>query len=78
MSLSVSDILRNADTFRAAYPSWPHPEPEERPMGDSDSGTRSTACSCGAAGFHSCTAAERAAGRREHERNAVTNGEAGD
>jgi hypothetical protein len=34
MSLSVSDLLHNADTFRAAYPSWPHPEPEERPMSD--------------------------------------------
>jgi hypothetical protein len=32
MSLSVSDILLNADTFRRAYPSWPHPEPEERAM----------------------------------------------
>jgi hypothetical protein len=31
MSLSVSDILLNADTFRRAYPSWPHPEP---PMDD--------------------------------------------
>jgi hypothetical protein len=28
MSLSASDILRNADTFRRAYPNWPHPEPE--------------------------------------------------
>jgi hypothetical protein len=32
MSLSASDILRNADTFRRAYPNWPHPEPEERAM----------------------------------------------
>jgi hypothetical protein len=26
--MRVSDILRNADAFRRAYPSWPHPEPE--------------------------------------------------
>jgi hypothetical protein len=32
MSLTVSDIIRNADLFRAAYPSWPHAEPERRPL----------------------------------------------
>jgi hypothetical protein len=28
VSVTVRDILMNADTFRAAYPNWPHPEPE--------------------------------------------------
>jgi hypothetical protein len=32
MSLSVSSLCLNAGTFRAAYPSWPHAEPEEAPM----------------------------------------------
>jgi hypothetical protein len=32
MPLSASDLLHNADTFRRAYPNWPHPEPEERAM----------------------------------------------
>lgn len=32
MPLSASDLLRNADTFKAAYPSWPSAEPEERAM----------------------------------------------
>jgi hypothetical protein len=36
MSMTASDLLRNADTFRRAYPSWPHPEPEERAMTDYD------------------------------------------
>jgi len=26
--MNASDILRDADLFRAAYPNWPHPEPE--------------------------------------------------
>ena len=37
MAMTASDVLRNADTFRAAYPSWPHAEPERpaplRPSG---------------------------------------------
>jgi hypothetical protein len=32
MPLSASDLLRNADTFKAAYPSWPSAEPQERAM----------------------------------------------
>lgn len=28
MAMTVHDILMNADAFRRAYPSWPHPEPE--------------------------------------------------
>jgi hypothetical protein len=28
MSMTVTDILGNADVFRRAYPSWPHAEPE--------------------------------------------------
>jgi len=27
MAMTGDDILRNADTFRAAYPNWPHAEP---------------------------------------------------
>ncbi len=38
MPLTVSDITRDADLFRRAYPSWPHPEPEEAPV------TPKTAC----------------------------------
>jgi hypothetical protein len=35
MSMTVSGITLNADTFKAAYPNWPHPEPpEERAMDD--------------------------------------------
>jgi hypothetical protein len=34
MAMTGDDILRNADAFRAAYPSWPHAEPEPlRPPG---------------------------------------------
>ena len=29
MPLSASDLLRNADVFRRAYPHWPSAEPEE-------------------------------------------------
>lgn len=29
MPMTVRDILASADAFRAAYPSWPHAEPEE-------------------------------------------------
>lgn len=29
MSLTVSDILHDADAFRRAYPDWPHPSPEK-------------------------------------------------
>jgi hypothetical protein len=32
MSMTVSDITRDADLFRRAYPNWPHPEPEEAPV----------------------------------------------
>jgi len=32
MPLTVSDILHNADLFKAAYPCWPHPAPEETAM----------------------------------------------
>lgn len=28
MPVTVRDICGNADVFRSAYPSWPHPEPE--------------------------------------------------
>lgn len=28
MAMTGDDILRNADAFRAAYPNWPHAEPE--------------------------------------------------
>jgi hypothetical protein len=28
MALTARDIIVNADAFRAAYPHWPHPEPE--------------------------------------------------
>ena len=38
MSLTVSDITRNADLFRAAYPGWPHAEPEPRPAVASNCG----------------------------------------
>jgi len=32
MTLTGSDIARNADLFRLALPHWPHPEPApERP-----------------------------------------------
>jgi hypothetical protein len=34
MPLSASDLLRNADTFKAAYPSWPSAEPQESTMSD--------------------------------------------
>ena len=32
MSLSVRDVILDADLFRAAYPNWPHAEPEERTL----------------------------------------------
>lgn len=38
MSMTVSDITRDADVFRRAYPSWPLPEP-----GPDESG-RCTSC----------------------------------
>jgi hypothetical protein len=28
VSVTARDILLDADTFRRAYPHWPHPEPE--------------------------------------------------
>jgi hypothetical protein len=28
MPVTVSDICRDADLFRRAYPSWPQPEPD--------------------------------------------------
>ena len=31
---SVREICLDADAFRRAYPSWPHPEPEEHVMTD--------------------------------------------
>ena len=48
MPVTVHDILMNADTFRAAYPNWPHPEPDE-PAGESTIGAgEDTPCAgCG-------------------------------
>jgi hypothetical protein len=27
---TAHDLLLDADAFKAAYPSWPHPEPEQK------------------------------------------------
>ena len=45
MSLTVRDILLDADAFRRSYPRWPYPEPDEtgQPSGPLDTGGRTLA-----------------------------------
>jgi hypothetical protein len=48
MSLTASDILGNADTFRRAYPHWPSAEPERpAPVSSLDVGRIATRFVCG-------------------------------